>query len=122
LAEVDARHFDALVADLGTDIVADLLLSFGSDSTTLIGEIDAACRAADEPALDRALHSLKGVSQTVGLSSLAERAQALRGGAFPDADTIATLRDAAERGLATLTAMLDGHLSGTATSPNRATA
>ncbi len=122
LAEIDTRHFDALVSDLGTDIVADLLLSFGSDSSTLIAEIDAACRAADEPALDRALHSLKGVSQTVGLSALADRTQALRGGAFPDAETIAALRDAAKRGLAALTAMLDAHLAGKATPPSRATA
>ncbi len=122
IAEIDTRQFDALVADLGTDIVADLLFSFGSDSATLIAEIAAASHTADEAALDRALHSLKGVSQTVGLSWLADRAQSLRGGPFPDADMIAILRAAADRGLATLTAMLAAHDPDADAPPNRAMA
>ncbi len=121
-AEIDTRQFDALVADLGTDIVADLLFSFGSDSATLIAEIAAASHTADEAALDRALHSLKGVSQTVGLSWLADQAQSLRGGPFPDAETIAVLRAAADRGLATLTVMLAAHDPDAEKAPARALA
>lgn len=122
VAEIDTRQFEALVADLGTDIVADLLFSFGSDSATLIAEIAAASHTADHAALDRALHSLKGVSQTVGLSWLADRAQSLRGGPFPDAEAIAILRTASDRGLATLTAMLAAHDPDAAKAPNRAMA
>lgn len=101
--DVDEGQVNALIDELGPEIVSDLLFSFRADSLRLIDEIAA---AADPRALDEGLHALKGVAQTVGLSGLAKRAQALRGGGGPTAADIAALREGADNGLAALTAHL----------------
>jgi CheY-like chemotaxis protein len=103
---VDRGQFRALIEDLGSDVVADLLFSYRGDALKLLEEISEASEARRAEALDRALHAFKGVSQTVGLSRLAARVQAMRDGSFPDRVALLGLRQACDEGLAILTRML----------------
>jgi signal transduction histidine kinase/CheY-like chemotaxis protein len=104
--DIDRGQFDALIDELGPEIVADLLFSFRADALRLLQEIATAASANDPRALDEGLHALKGVAQTVGLVGLASTTQSLRHGNLPKPHDLALLRDGADTGLAALTALL----------------
>jgi CheY-like chemotaxis protein len=103
---VDWPQFDALLEELGPEVVADLLFSFRNDADTLFAEVQVAEANRDAVALDRALHGLKGVSHTIGLAKLANQAQAMRLTPSPSGLGLSDLQLSCDLGLATLTKSL----------------
>ncbi len=67
---------DAAIARLGgrADIYRRMLQAFVSDSTAGLAALQDALLAADEAALRRQLHTLKGLAATLGLETLAQAA------------------------------------------------
>jgi len=113
IQSIDKVQFDVLIEDLGPEVVAELLVSYLSDTEALFAEIETAMTHADRAALDRALHTLKGVSQTVGLSHLAAEVQALRQIEAPNSKDLIEIKGLAATGLA----MLSNVLNQTPTTP-----
>jgi len=88
-SDIDHEQQQALIDELGQEQFDELLRDFAADAHTLLDQAHDAVR--DEPAV-RALHSLKGMAQTLGLSrigTLAAAAEAeCRAGTPPDLDIL----------------------------------
>ena len=70
-AAVDTSQRDALVAELGADQYEALLDNFIEDASELFREFE---RASDPEAQVRAMHSLKGMAWTLGLTAIGDAA------------------------------------------------
>ena len=88
-SDIDHEQQQALIDELGQEQFDELLRDFAADAHALLDQAHDAVR--DEPAV-RALHSLKGMAQTLGLSrigTLAAAAEAeCRAGTPPDLDIL----------------------------------
>ncbi|HWU62919.1 MAG TPA: ATP-binding protein [Ensifer sp.] len=75
---IDPVRKAELIEVLGADIFDELVASFFADADTLMQDYLAARAEGDEPAADKALHTLKGAAANVGFKAVAELAQAIR--------------------------------------------
>jgi HPt (histidine-containing phosphotransfer) domain-containing protein len=117
---IDPAAFDRLVEMTGGDreFVDELVDTYLSDGTDQIAAMHAALAAGDPSGLERAAHSLKSGSATVGAIALGERCRSLeeaaRTGDVPDgAERVAAIAkafDAAASGLRAERAAREGQI------------
>ncbi len=88
---VDPEALSAFARELGgaaAEVVAEIVETYLQDTPELIRQMREAVRAADAGALDRAAHTLKSSSATVGAMTLSSRCRAIeeqaRGGRVSD--------------------------------------
>ncbi len=74
----DLGQIDAMIEDLGEDMMATVVRSFWSDVADIGASLDEAVARQDIARLDRDLHSLKGTAQTVGFIAIARAATTAR--------------------------------------------
>lgn len=94
-AGLDEARQNELIEALGEDVFIELVDSFFTDATSLIGELEKALEDRDEASVDRALHTIKGAAVNVGLNGIAGRASAMRGG-MPTATDVRCLNEEIE--------------------------
>ena len=89
---VDAGQQNALIAELGQEQFDQLMQMFGEDARAILATLDG-LTVNDEAIL--AMHSLKGMARTLGLSAIGDAAAAgeasLRDGKVPDLSDIVRL-------------------------------
>ncbi len=89
---VDAGQQNALIAELGQEQFDGLMQMFGEDARAILATLDG-LKVNDEAIL--AMHSLKGMARTLGLSAIGDAAEqgeaALRSGRLPDLSEIVRL-------------------------------
>jgi HPt (histidine-containing phosphotransfer) domain-containing protein len=90
-AAIDPAALGAFASELGgtaAEVVAEIVETYLQDTPELIRQMRDAVRAGDASALDRAAHTLKSSSATVGAVPLAARCRAIeeqaRGGRVSD--------------------------------------
>ena len=90
--QVDKGQQNALVAELGQEQFDELLRMFSEDAQAILLTLET-CGVGEESI--RAMHSLKGMAHTLGLTAIGDAAAAgevsLRGGQVPDLIEIARL-------------------------------
>jgi signal transduction histidine kinase/DNA-binding response OmpR family regulator len=84
-AEIDMAHRQALVDELGQEVVDELVAAFSKDAMDSILAARAALASGDAQTLDRALHTIKGAAQTLGFVGVGRLAQESRGAATDEA-------------------------------------
>jgi HPt (histidine-containing phosphotransfer) domain-containing protein len=92
-AEIDMAHRQALVDELGQEVVDELVAAFSKDAMESIHAARAALASGDAQSLDRALHTIKGAAQTLGFVGVGRLAQDSRAAAT-DAATLDRLERA----------------------------
>lgn len=76
--QVDIEQQRALIDEIGQETFDELVVQFRADMQTLLAEARQASDTGDAALYDRALHTLKGAAQTLGMTAIAELAQAAR--------------------------------------------
>lgn len=76
---IDTQQVAALAEDLGGHLFASMLDRSLSDTRALVRDCRDHLMSGDTTALDHALHTIKGAACTLGLRTLGETAQSLRG-------------------------------------------
>lgn len=74
----DTGQIEAMIEDLGEDMMAAVVRSFWSDVADIGTSLEKAVAQQDTARLDRDLHSLKGTAQTVGFVAIARAASTIR--------------------------------------------
>ena len=76
--QVDVQQQRSLIEEIGQETFDDLVTQFRSDMQVLLADAHLASEARDEAGYDRALHTLKGAAQTLGMTTIAHLAQTAR--------------------------------------------
>ncbi len=76
--QVDVQQQRSLIEEIGQETFDDLVAQFRSDMQALLADAHLASEARDAAGYDRALHTLKGAAQTLGMTTIAHMAQTAR--------------------------------------------
>ncbi len=100
------RELEALGADLGEDVLGEVIAAFERTAPALVAELSRAWWAGDRSAMARAAHTLRSASLQVGATRLNELARAIESEALGDVSDLAERVEVCTRELETVRAEL----------------